>query len=115
MTKTNGRLNPKTIRFIKLGRAGGLEERCINEGICYIGFGTGDSEIFDIAYQASLTGAEAHWGLFGTNSIKGNQTDLNRNVKQQPLRLETKLEAFTLQAMKPYGSLFLLASFITLL
>jgi len=62
MTKTNGRLNPKTIRFIKLGRAGGLEERCINEGICYVGFGTGESEIFDIAYQASLTGAEAHWG-----------------------------------------------------
>lgn len=62
MTKTNGRLNPETIRYIKLGRAGGLEERCIKEGICYIGFGTGESEIFDISCQASLTGAEANWG-----------------------------------------------------
>jgi len=62
VTRTNGRLDPATIRYIKLGRAGGLEERCIKEGICYIGFGTDQTEIFDLACQANRSGAEACWG-----------------------------------------------------
>jgi len=80
VTRTNERLDPATIRYIKLGRAGGLEERCIKEGICYIGFGTGESEIFDIACRASLSGAEANWGALWDELYK---RESDRNEQQR--------------------------------
>lgn len=94
MTRTNGRLDPATIRYIKLGRAGGLEERCIKEGICYIGFGTGDSEIFDIACQASISGAEATWGALWDELYKRESDRSEQQRKTAASQARNQIRSF---------------------
>ncbi len=41
-------INPKTVRYIKLGEGGGWEANCLNRGIIRFGFGTADPERFEI-------------------------------------------------------------------
>lgn len=47
------KVEPKHVRYIKLGRAGGHEQFCIDHSLCYLGFGTGEKDIFDQAIKAS--------------------------------------------------------------
>ncbi len=94
MTRPNGRLDPAAIRYIKLGRAGGLEERCINEGICYIGFGTGDSEIFDIACQASISGEEAIWGALWDELYKRESDRSEQQRKTAASQARNQIRSF---------------------
>jgi len=37
-----GRIDPKQVRYIKLGGGGGWEKECVDTGIIRFGFGTGD-------------------------------------------------------------------------
>ena len=54
-------IDPATIRYIKLGRAGRLEKYCIENKVCYLGFGTGDNLVFDQACKAADLNADNEW------------------------------------------------------
>lgn len=61
MTSQKDSINPKEVRYIKLGRGGNLEEHCISNGYCYIGFGTGDPACFELVVNAAQTKKDADW------------------------------------------------------
>ena len=61
MADCENSISPKEVRYIKLGRAGTLERHCIQNGYCYIGFGTGDPACFELVVKAAQTKKDADW------------------------------------------------------
>jgi len=73
------KIHPQVVRYIKLGRAGGLEQYCIENNICYLGFGTGEDLIFNQACKAANLNDENEWQIlwdiiYETESDRDEQT-----------------------------------------
>ena len=57
-----GRIAANSVRYIKLGRAGRLEDHCINNGLCYLGFSTDNELVFSHATMAASLNDDTEWG-----------------------------------------------------
>jgi hypothetical protein len=49
------------VRYIKLGKAGGLESYCIDNSLCYLGFWTNHADVLDRAVKAAASTSESEF------------------------------------------------------
>ncbi len=68
-------INPEKVRFIKLGKEGGLELRCLNEGIVWLGY---ESPY----HQDCLAGNWSDVRSFWLSARKGNEGAATRDINQ---------------------------------
>lgn len=69
-------------RYIKLGKAGDREVRCIEEGTCFIGFITGQDEFFQKCVDASQSRSDDVWEQIRQEVINSSPEPDSRKSKQ---------------------------------
>jgi hypothetical protein len=82
------KINPQVIRYIKLGRSGGLEQHCISNNICYLGFGTGEEIIFEQACRAAKHNTAEEWCKLW-NIIYDSESDRDEQARKAAATLAT--------------------------
>ena len=68
-------INPEKVRFIKLGKEGGLELRCLNEGIVWLGYKSP-------YHQDCLAGNWSDVRSFWLSARQGNEGAATRDINQ---------------------------------
>lgn len=69
-------------RYIKLGKAGDREAKCINNGTCFIGFMSGDDKYFSRCLTAAKNKNDQLWESIREELISSSQSPESRQSKQ---------------------------------
>ena len=72
----------KKFRYIKLGKAGDREAKCINNGTCFIGFMSGDDKYFSRCLTAAENKNDQLWESIREELISSSQSPESRQSKQ---------------------------------
>jgi len=79
MTKSRKKISPTRVRYIKLGEGGSWEKECLEKGIIRIGFGSAQSERFELCQSERWNDL---WELFiGEGKVKGTATKFTNELR----------------------------------
>lgn len=94
MTRILNSIAPSGIRYIKLGKAGTLEQYCLDKGYCYIGFGTGDPVCFELVIRASETKRDFDWEKVWNYQYKSDKSGTERSRRFRATTATNQLRLF---------------------
>ena len=81
-------------RYIKLGKAGDREARCIKNGTCFIGFMSGDDQYFDRCLTAAENKNNQLWESIRQDLISSSQAPGSRQSKQAATSAVNQVRSF---------------------
>jgi hypothetical protein len=91
---SNKNIDPEAIRYIKLGGKGAYESKCINERLCYMGFGSDDPQCAALIATATKSRSETDWEKVWEYRFANDQKGTEQARRLRATQARNQLRAF---------------------